>query len=62
VREREGGDDLEQLPKAAHGLGECPYDPVIDPANFVSKVTNRYYPSLRQRRGDNQRYPSGRRA
>lgn len=25
-------------------LGEGPYDPLIDPANFVSKVTNPYYP------------------
>ncbi|MEO7723263.1 MAG: hypothetical protein ABIU29_01020 [Chthoniobacterales bacterium] len=25
-------------------LGEGPYDPVIDPANFVSEVTNPYFP------------------
>ena len=25
-------------------LGPGPYDPVIDPANFVSKITNRYAP------------------
>ena len=25
-------------------LGQAPYDPQIDPANFVKKVTNRYFP------------------
>jgi len=25
-------------------LGEGPYDPVIAPANFVSRITNPYYP------------------
>lgn len=30
--------------KVCGALGQAPYDPPIDPANFVKQVTNRYFP------------------
>ncbi|OOO02077.1 MAG: hypothetical protein USCGTAYLOR_01713 [Chromatiales bacterium USCg_Taylor] len=37
-------DFREARDEVCEGVGQGPYDPVIDPANFVSKITNRYAP------------------
>ncbi len=37
-------DVREARDEVCEGVGQGPYDPVIDPANFVSKITNRYAP------------------
>ena len=38
----QGGLEVRQV--ACRKLGPAPYDPVIDPANFVSKIDNPYFP------------------
>ena len=37
-------DFRETRDEVCEGVGQGPYDPVIDPANFVSKITNPYAP------------------
>ncbi len=37
-------DFREAREEVCEGVGQGPYDPVIDPANFVSNITNRYAP------------------